>query len=295
MNDIDTADDDLELEIIDDTPEDDRGHKPPETKESKAATDADDEELASYSEGVQKRIKKLKWEFHEERRAKEAAAREHAEAIKYAKHVAEQNRILQEQLSQGERALITQAKARVEAEQEKAKRTYREAYEAGDPDRLVEAQEAVTRATMERQQIDSWTPRQVQPVVVPQPQQQSPQADPKAVRWGAKNPWFGSDEEMTSLAYGIHEKLVKSGVDPTTDEYFSKLDDGMRRRFPEYFGEGEVRQSSPPKPASVVAPAGRSTKQPRKVTLTATQVSLAKRLGITPEQYAAQIVKEMGQ
>lgn len=298
----DAAHNDLDIEVVDDTPVEDQKHRAAAPEHKAEADGSSEDELENYSEGVQKRIKKLKWEYHEERRAKEAAAREQAEAVSYARQVAEQNRILQEQISRGEAALIEQAKARVAAEIEKAKRSYREAYEAGDTDKVIEAQEAITRATMERTQFDNWKPRQVQaaPQAPVQAQPQRPVVDEKAKSWGDRNKWFGdnSDEdhvEMTATAYGIHERLVRAGVDPASDDYFEKIDAGMRKRYPEYFSPEEDKPSpQQAKPANVVAPAGRTIKQPRKVTLTATQVSLAKKLGLTPEQYAAQIVKEMG-
>jgi hypothetical protein len=289
-------DDGFEIEVVDDTPEPDRG-KP------RRAEDADpqlpeDEEIQSYSEGVQKRIKQLKFEYHEERRRKEEAARLQEEALRYAQQVKTENDRLRKTLEEGEGVLVNQAKGRVAAELDKAKAAYKAAYESGDSDALIEAQERLTTLQTEKMRYDSYRPqpRQAQTPApeYTRPQPQPPKPDAKAVAWAQKNTWFERDSEMTGYAYGLHEKLVKSGVDPRSDEYYNQIDRAVRRVFPDKFDDGQIEEVAPQRQAgNVVAPAARSGKKPRKVQLTSTQVALAKRLGLSNEQYAAQLMKEM--
>jgi hypothetical protein len=289
-------DDGFEIEVVDDTPEPDRG-KP------RRAEDADpqlpeDEEIQSYSEGVQKRIKQLKFEYHEERRRKEEAARLQEEALRYAQQVKTENDRLRKTLEEGEGVLVNQAKGRVAAELDKAKAAYKAAYELGDSDALIEAQERLNALQTEKMRYDSYRPqpRQAQTPApeYTRPQPQPPKPDAKAVAWAQKNTWFERDSEMTGYAYGLHEKLVKSGVDPRSDEYYNQIDRAVRRVFPDKFDDGQIEEVAPQRQAgNVVAPAARSGKKPRKVQLTSTQVALAKRLGLSNEQYAAQLMKEM--
>mgnify|MGYP006908221443 CR=1 FL=1 len=290
---LDTGDDDdgFEIEVVDDTPEEDRG-KPrrPEGVEPKVP---DDDEIQSYSEGVQKRIKQLKFEYHEERRAKEEAARLQEEALKYAEQVQQENEKLRKTLEEGEGVLVNQAKGRVAAEA-----AYKAAYETGDPDALIEAQEKLTMLQNEKIRYESYKPQPRQQQA-PQPQYQQPTPQPnrpsdRALQWAQRNDWFEKDSEMTGYAYGLHEKLVKSGVAPDTEEYYNQIDTHVRRVFPDRFDDVSFEETAPQRQAgNVVAPAARSGKKPRKVQLTSTQVSIAKRLGLTNEQYAAQVMKDM--
>ena len=294
-------DEEFEIEIVDDTPEPDQG-------KSKRPVDAEpdlpeEDEIASYSDKVQKRIKKLKYEFHEERRAKEAALRENQEAVTLARKLIEERNHLSERLSMGEQAVIEQAKKRVQAQLEQVERDYRNAYEAGDTDNVLSAQKNITRLTLEQQQIDGYrasVPQRIEPDQVQMRPNAPPEPDEKAKTWLRSNPWFGQEEEMSGYAYGVHERLIKrENITPLTDEYYNRIDAAMRHRFPEYFDEEggqevDLRPQSAPRRTPVVAPARRvSASAPRKVSLTATQVALAKRLGLTPEQYAASMVKEM--
>ena len=288
--------DDFEIEVVDDTPESDRG-KPRRANDSEAQI-PDDDEIQSYSEGVQKRIKQLKFEYHEERRRKEEAARLQEEALRYAQQVKAENENLRKTLAEGEGVLVNQAKGRVAAELDKAKAAYKAAYESGDSDALIEAQERLSALQAEKMRYDSYRPQQRQQQA-PQPQYAQPQPrvprpDDKALDWAKKNPWFEQDSEMTGYAYGLHEKLVRSGVDPRSDEYYNQIDRAVRRVFPDRFDGGKIEEAAPHRQAgNVVAPAARSGKTPRKVQLTSTQVALAKRLGLSNEQYAAQLMKEM--
>ena len=295
---LDTGDDDdgFEIEVVDDTPEEDRGK--PRRAEGADPKVPDDDEIQSYSEGVQKRIKQLKFEYHEERRAKEEAARLQEEALKYAQQVQQENQRLLKTLEDGEGVLVNQAKGRVAAELDKAKAAYKAAYETGDPDALIEAQEKLTMLQNEKMRYENYKPQPRQQQA-PQPQYQQPTPEPnrpsdRALQWAQRNDWFEKDSEMTGYAYGLHEKLVKSGVAPDTEEYYNQIDNAVRRVFPDRFDDVSFEETAPQRQTgNVVAPAARSGKKPRKVQLTSTQVSLAKRLGLSNEQYAAQLMKDM--
>lgn len=285
----------FELEIIDDTPEEDKG-KPRRPEEAEAQIPEDDE-ISNYGENVQKRIKQLKYEFHEERRRKEEASRLQEEAVSYARKIHEENQRLKKTIADGEGVLVEQAKGRVEAELDKAKAAYKEAYEIGDPDKLVEAQEKLNSLQNEKFRVESYKPKEQEVEALPENIAEKPKVaepDERTKRWAAENDWFGQDTEMTGFAFGVHETLVKSGINPQTqaDEYYSRIDESMRQRFPDKFGGQEVEEAPARQTGNVVAPASRSAKKPRRVQLTSTQVSLAKRLGLSPEQYAAQLLKE---
>ena len=288
-------DKEFEVDIVDDTPDEDKG-KPRRAEEAEAQIPEDDE-IANYSENVQKRIKQLKFEYHEERRRKEEAARLQDEAIEYARKVYEENQKLRKTLEEGEGVLVQQAKSRVEAELDRAKAAYKEAYETGDPDKLIEAQEKLSALQNEKFRVESYKPKPQQKQEEPVQLQQKPKVnepDARTKAWASSNPWFGEDSEMTGYAFGVHESLVKQGINPQSqaDEYYRRIDDSMRKRFPDKFGEQYFEEAPARQTGSVVAPAQRSAKKPRRVQLTSTQVALAKRLGLTAEQYAAQLLKE---
>jgi hypothetical protein len=279
-----------EIEIVDDTPEKDRNRKPM----AEPPSDPTDEELEAYSESAKKRIKHFTKGYHEERRAKEAALREREEAVRAAQAIAEENRKLKGSLNEGQKALLEQAKKVVERELEDAKREYKNAYESGDSDALVAAQEKMTSIKMKAERVNNFKPAPIQnerPVVqTPQP---AP-VDEKAAAWQRDNDWFGSDDEMTSFALGLHSKLVKEGVDPRSDEYYERVNSRVRQVFPEKFDSEETAdaQSQRTNKRNVVAPATRST-APKKVVLTQTQVNIAKRLGVPLELYARKVAEEM--
>jgi len=299
---------DLEIEVVDDTPEEDRGK--PKRAENVPPQIPDDDEVSKYSSDVQKRIKQLKYEYHEERRQKEEAKRLSDEAITATQKLMEENKKLRKTLDDGEGVLVEQAKGRVEAQLNEAKKEYKEAYELGDPDKLLEAQEKLSSIQNEKYRVDNYKPpvRAVEPDVAP-PTQQAP-ARPtvqaptgKDKEWlEANNDWFQKEdyEDMTGYAMGVHQKLVKAGLNPKldTEEYYRRIDEAMGKAFPEHFNKNkqnvETEEVEAPQRSvgSVVAPVNRSAKKPRKVQLTSTQIGLAKRLGVTPEQYAAQLLKE---
>jgi hypothetical protein len=237
---------------------------------------------------------------HDERRAKEAADRERQEAIRFAQSLVEENKKLKTTLSTGEETYVYTLKHSLEQQLDSAKRDYGEAYDVGDKDKIIEAQQKMNDAQLRLSQVEQYAPKFKTPlqenqneVYIPQNEQPSFKPDNKALKWQDKNSWFGQDEEMTSLALGLHEKLVRSGIDPTSDEYYRRIDGTMQKRFPEYFGDATLDEDQPAqrtKPSNVVAPATRST-APKKVRLTKTQVALAKKFGLTPEQYARETLK----
>lgn len=298
--------DDFEIEVVDDTPAEDKGKVPLKAGDSPEPTE---DELENYSEKVQNRIGKLKRAYHDERRAKEAKDREAVEAYNYAKALQEENKKLKENLSKGETTLMETSKARADAEIAAAKEAYRKAYEEGDSDKIIEAQEKLAKATYAKEKSDSYTPQYQYSDKDLQKeekegynQQNVPKPDPKAEAWFKKNTWFGSDDEMTALAYGLHEKLVKSGVDPRSDEYYEKIDSRMKEVFPDRFDdesadnledEPKSSQQKAKAPANVVAPVKRSPSS-KKITLSQTQVALAKKLGVPLEEYAKQVARLNG-
>jgi hypothetical protein len=272
----------FEVEIIDDTPEKDRGKTPSNFKE------VDDEELESYSKTVKKRIGQLNKAIHDERRAKESAEREREELANIARPLFEENQKLKGTVEKNQATLIEQAKVTVNAEVVAAKRQYKDAYESGDSEAIVQAQEAMTTAKIRADKVGSFKPAPLQQgenaIKVPEQEAKTPvQRDQRADAWAQENSWFGSDDEMTAFALGLDTKLKKNGVNPRSDEYYEKIDSRMRELFPDQF-EGAPTQR---KSSNVVAPATRS-RSPKKVTLSQTQVALAKRLGVTLEDYAKQ-------
>jgi len=286
----------LFVEEEDDTPAADKG-KEPLPKEMVEELEKDD--LEGYSERVKQRMAQLKKVWHDERRAKEQAAREKDEAVAYAQKIAEHNKNLHTTLSSGEEDYIKTVVASAETDVSVAKRDYGEAYDSGDTDKIVEAQAKMNDAQLKLAQAKVLKPQyktsqiaqssvelnQNSPSNIPKP-------DARAQAWQNANTWFGNDEEMTSLALGLHEKLVRSGVNPSTDEYYRRIDETMQKRFPENFGDNSLESDKPAqrKPSNVVAPATRST-APRKVRLSKTQVAFAKKLKLTPEQYAREMIK----
>lgn len=313
-------DDEIKVEVID-------PRKPEDRKPKKAETvkDSDNEsEVENYSARVKKRIDKLKYDYHEERRQREDAARLRDEAISYAQRVQEENKRLASLVSDSQKAIQQQIVERAKAAASLAEVELRRAHEAGDADAIVKAQQSLTRAQLTEAAAPSYASQiaaklkeskveQAPQNVLQQAAQSAPRPDPRAARWQSENQWFGKDPEMTSFAYGVHQKLIsENGSDyASTDEYYAAINKRMRQVFPDRFSEDdesddfdadevnevETRTATPKKASKrmpVVAPATRNTgSAPRKVQLTATQVALAKRLGLTPQQYAMQVMKEM--
>jgi hypothetical protein len=290
-----STDNDVEVEIVDDTPERDRGRKPL----GRDVADPTDDEIETYSDGVKKRIKELTHARHDERRAKEALLREKQELERLAHHMVSENNRLKQYVNTGTEHYAASQLSLAETEVEKAKRQLKEATESFDTDGVVAAQDALMDAKMKVNAAKNFrpTPLQVDEINVQTQQTEVPrqELDEKTVRWQAKNQWFGNAgyEEVTSFALGLHQKLVNSGVDPRSDSYFEQIDARLKSTFPEVFGGTEDRPKSGDgsrRPTSVVAPATRSTGA-RKIQLTPTQVALAKKYGLTPQQYAAEVAK----
>jgi len=288
---------DLDIEIEDDTPPEDRNREPlPE----EIKDELDKDTLEDYSDRVKQRMAQLKKAWHDERRAKESIDRERSEALRIAQSIIDENKKLKKTLSAGEEDYLKTLKEKYESDLSVAKKEYREAYDSGETDKIIEAQSKMNDAQFKLSQAANLKPqytlqeeennvqlaqRQIQP--------NFPKPDTKAQAWQEKNDWFGTDEEMTSLALGVHEKLVRQGIDPTSDDYYRRIDTTMQKRFPEYFGDDteSIEEEKPQrKPSTVVAPATRST-APKKVRLTKTQLALAKKFKLTPEQYARELIK----
>jgi hypothetical protein len=282
----------FEIEVVDDTPQQDQNRKPLD----EPVNEVTDDELAKYDESVQKRIKKITHGYHDERRAKEAALREREEALKFAQQIIEENKQLQRNLGDHTTLLVGTAKRNAELGLEQARRKYKEAYDAGDADRIVAAQEELTQAKLRLDKVENFKPPTLQtpklPVNIQPSSAPEPKPDPKALAWRKQNQWFGQEgsEEMTSFTLGLHEKLVKSGVDPESDDYYDKINTRLKQVFPDSFPEDKPKRTS----SNVVAPASRSV-APKKITLTQTQVALAKKLKIPLELYARKVAEGMTQ
>jgi len=282
----------IEIEVIDDTPIQDRGR----VALSREVEDPTDDEIETYSDKVKHRIKELTHARHDERRSKETVMREKQELERLAQHLIEENKSLKKSVNVGQEAFVHSSKEKAEADIAMARRQYKEAQEAFDTDAIIAAQEALTEAKWNLEKVKNYrvTPLQEErnEVQIQPRQAQTVQPDEKSLRWQAKNQWFGSNgfEEVTSFSLGLHQKLVNSGVDPRSDEYYEQIDARVRSTFPEMFGGGEQKRSEARRPSNVVAPASRSTTA-GKVKLTTTQLGLAKKFGLTPQQYAMQVAK----
>lgn len=286
---------DIEIEIEDDTPEPDRGRQP---LPKPLVEELEKDELDQYDDNVKTKLKQMRKVWHDERREKEAAMREQQEAISVAQRLLEENKRIKGILTTGEKEYVTTVKHAASMELEMAKRAYKEAYDAGDTDKIIEAQQAMQQANMRVMQAENFRmPSLQEPENSVQPTQQqyrqpTIQPDNRAIAWQERNQWYGQDEEMTAAALGLHEKLKRNGVVVGSDEYYDTLDKTMRRRFPENFEEPQEQrqQSVRTRPSTVVASATRST-APTKVKLKQSQMNTIKKLGITPEQYVKEFLK----
>ena len=281
------AEDEIEIEIVDDTPERDRGKQPL----NKEVADPTDDEIANYSQNVQARIKELTHARHDERRKAEAALREKQELERLTQQLLEENNNLKKNVNTGREIIVSSAREKAEADLVLARKQYKEAQEAYDTDAIIAAQEALAEAKWRIENLKNYRAPSLQETQTPvqsQPRQtQTVQPDEKSLRWQARNQWFGSNgfEEVTSYALGLHQKLVNSGTDPRSDEYYEQIDSRVRSKFPEVFGEPEQKSAPAAKrPSTVVAPASRSTGV-KKVQLTPTQAALVKKFNLDPKKY----------
>jgi hypothetical protein len=297
----------LEVEVIDDTPQEDRRPAKAEDTSPDIDDESVDKEIADYSKRAGERIAKIKYEYHEERRAKEAASRESAEAVQRLQTLMAENQKLQAMVDQGGQVLNKQAQNNALWAKQNAQEQFKKAYEEGNADEMTKAQELLSRATLAEQQSPNMAATLQQQIAqnLPQPEIQAAQPDPDMQVWAQKNPWFMGSEpvhkEMTSFAMYVDQSLQAKGIDPASksEEYYNEVDNAMRQQFPTFFGatpEVEISQEESPKrqPSTVVASATRDSgnKKPTQIRLTQTQVKLARQLGISPEQYANQLLKE---
>ena len=286
----------IEIELVDDTPEEDRANAKPMPKELVEEIDADD--LEAYSGEAKTRLMQMKKVYNDERRRANDAEGERQEALRLAKSILEENKQLKSKLSQGEQNLVSNVKQNISYELEKAKQEYKDAYDSGDSDRLVEAQDKLTDVKFKSQQLEQYRPEFPENTLQSsesdvQIQNQTQRLDSKTQSWLDKNQWYGKDDDMSYLAHGVHRRLEREGVPIGSDQYWATIDEEVHRRFPEKFGGGEEIKhsldteikSSVKKPATVVAPATRST-SPKRVTLNMREQSIAKKLNLTNDQYA---------
>jgi hypothetical protein len=282
----------IEIEVVDDTPEPDKGRKPLE----EPVNEVTDDELSKYDESVQKRIKKLSHGYHDERRAKEAALREREEALRLAQHIINENNALKKNLGDHTTLLVGTAKQNAEFALAQARAKYKAAYDAGDADQIVAAQEEMTQAKLRLDKVENFRAPPLQETKFPVNMQTEPapenKPDPKALAWRKQNQWFGANRPMTAFTLGLHEQLVEEGYDPNSDEYYERINTTVRSKFPENFSNSE--EKSKRTSSNVVAPASRNV-APKKITLTQTQVALAKKLRIPLELYAKKVAEGMTQ
>jgi hypothetical protein len=284
----DEGEDDVDIEVVDDTPPRDRNRKP-----SEPPSELTEEELSQYSEKVRKRLQHFTKGYHDERRAKEAALRQREELERLTAQLVEENKKLKGTVNKNQEVLLEQAKKSVAAELDQAKKAYKDAYDAGNSEAMIAAQESLMSAKMRAEKIANIKIPALQEEdndVQIKPTTPTP-VDTRAVEWAKANTWFGQDDEMTSYALGLHNKLVKENVDPQSDRYYEMINSRMRQLFPDRF-EGEVEEPTekPRRKASVVAPATRSTAS-KKIKLTNTQVAYARKYNIPLDEYAKQVAK----
>tara|TARA_R110000803_G_scaffold6429_6_gene20868 strand:- start:1291 stop:2301 length:1011 start_codon:yes stop_codon:yes gene_type:complete len=279
----------VEIEVVNDTPKADRGRKT-----SEPPADITDEELEEYSDKVKNRIKHFSKGYHDERRAKETALRERQELEAVAQRLVSENNELKGTVGKNQSTMLEQAKRSAETEVNNAKSGYKEAYESGDAEAVVDAQEKLTSAKIKADRLNNFKLPALQQEETPVnvSTETAPPVDTRANEWAAANSWFGSDDEMTALAMGLHAKLQKDGIAIGSDEYYERINSRMRQVFPDNFEDAEPEVEKPKRQANVVAPATRSA-APKKITLTQTQVSIAKRLGVPLELYAQKVAEEM--
>lgn len=285
-------DDDQDDQVIEVSSEDDET-----TRTNVREKSSGDDELENYSDSVQRRINQLT--------AKRKQAAEEAQAaVQYAQQMQQENAAMRQRLEKMNQGYNTEAEGRLKAQEAQAKKAMAEAYEAGDYEKVANAQQAISKITIAQERVriqkakiarqqEAAQNQEAQPQAAP-PQQQAPQQqaapDPKLEKWLGKNQWFGQDRLMTRAAQAIHEQLVlEEDFDPTSDDYYKEIDSRMRKEMPNKFQE---RRSN----AQTVAPAsgnGRSVKSGRKkaVELTPGQVAFAKKMRIPLDKYAKEVAK----
>jgi hypothetical protein len=293
-----SAEDKIEIEIVDDRPEEDQKNAQPLPEE--IVKDIENDDLEQYSKEAKQRLLQMKKLINDERREKEQAVREQQEAIRVAQSLVEETKKLRGRLTEGEKVYVSNAKEGAERQLELARIAYKEAYDSGDSDKVVDAQEKLTEAKFKVHEVESYRPQYDESalqtaeneVKIPEQSQQPQRLDSKTQSWLDKNSWYGVDDDMSFLAMGIHRRLERDGVTTGSDQYWSAIDTEMKKRFPEKFAGENTSETkdSAKKPSTVVAPATRST-SPKKIRLTQTQLALAKKFKLSPEQYALELTK----
>jgi hypothetical protein len=293
-----SAEEKIEIEIVDDRPEEDQKNAQPLPEE--IVKDIENDDLEQYSKEAKQRLLQMKKLINDERREKEQALREQQEAIRVAQSLVEETKKLRGRLTEGEKVYVSNAKEGAERQLELARIAYKEAYDSGDSDKVVDAQEKLTEAKFKIHQVESYRPQYDESalqtaeneVKIPEQSQQPQRLDSKTQSWLDKNSWYGVDDDMSFLAMGIHRRLERDGVTTGSDQYWNAIDTEIKKRFPEKFaGENNSEtKDSVKKPSTVVAPATRST-SPKKIRLTQTQLALAKKFKLSPEQYALELTK----
>lgn len=292
------AEEKIEIEIVDDRPEEDQKNAQPLPEA--IVKDIENDDLEQYSKEAKQRLLQMKKLINDERREKEQALREQQEAIRVAQSLVEETKKLRGRLTEGEKVYVSNAKEGAERQLELARIAYKEAYDSGDSDKVVDAQEKLTEAKFKVHEVESYRPQYDESalqtaeneVKIPEQSQQPQRLDSKTQSWLDKNSWYGVDDDMSFLAMGIHRRLERDGVTTGSDQYWNAIDTEMRKRFPEKFAgdNNSETKDSVKKPSTVVAPATRST-SPKKIRLTQTQLALAKKFKLSPEQYALELTK----
>jgi hypothetical protein len=293
-----SAEEKIEIEIVDDRPEEDQKNAQPLPEE--IVKDIENDDLEQYSKEAKQRLLQMKKLINDERREKEQALREQQEAIRVAQSLVEETKKLRGRLTEGEKVYVSNAKEGAERQLELARIAYKEAYDSGDSDKVVDAQEKLTEAKFKVHEVESYRPQYDESalqtaeneVKIPEQSQQPQRLDSKTQSWLDKNSWYGVDDDMSFLAMGIHRRLERDGVTTGSDQYWNAIDTEMKKRFPEKFAgdNNSETKDSVKKPSTVVAPATRST-SPKKIRLTQTQLALAKKFKLSPEQYALELTK----
>jgi hypothetical protein len=293
-----SAEEKIEIEIVDDRPEEDQKNAQPLPEE--IVKDIENDDLEQYSKEAKQRLLQMKKLINDERREKEQALREQQEAIRVAQSLVEETKKLRGRLTEGEKVYVSNAKEGAERQLELARIAYKEAYDSGDSDKVVDAQEKLTEAKFKIHQVESYRPQYDESalqtaeneVKIPEQSQQPQRLDSKTQSWLDKNSWYGVDDDMSFLAMGIHRRLERDGVTTGSDQYWNAIDTEIKKRFPEKFAgdNNSETKDSVKKPSTVVAPATRST-SPKKIRLTQTQLALAKKFKLSPEQYALELTK----
>ena len=293
-----SAEEKIEIEIVDDRPEEDQKNAQPLPEE--IVQDIENDDLEQYSKEAKQRLLQMKKLINDERREKEQAVREQQEAIRVAQSLVEETKKLRGRLTEGEKVYVSNAKEGAERQLELARIAYKEAYDSGDSDKVVDAQEKLTEAKFKVHEVASYRPQYDESalqtaeneVKIPEQSQQPQRLDSKTQSWLDKNSWYGVDDDMSFLAMGIHRRLERDGVTTGSDQYWNAIDTEIKKRFPEKFAgdNNSETKDSVKKPSTVVAPATRST-SPKMIRLTQTQLALAKKFKLSPEQYALELTK----